>query len=180
MLRALTRGDGSSAVARRFEVSRFYAYQAWDREHETGVRNSFQIGGHRRSRLTEAEPVLRRWIAAEPGLTLEELRERLALHGIATKIGALWHQLNKWNLAFKKTLHASEQEREDVQAARCAWSEAQPVMDVDKLVFIDEIWATTNITRSHGRAPEALDASVRHPSVIGKRRPLSPACAAIN
>ena len=26
-------------------------------------------------------------------------------------------------------------------------------MDVEKLVFIDETWATTNMTRSHGRAP---------------------------
>ena len=102
VLRALARGDRPAAVARRFEVSRFYVYQVRDREHETGVRSSFQIGGHRRSRLEEAEPVLRGWIAAEPGLTLEELRERLALQGIATKIGALWHQLNKWNLTFKK------------------------------------------------------------------------------
>ena len=102
VLRALARGDGPSAVARRFEVSRFYVYQVRDREQETGVRSSFQIGGHRRSRLEEAEPTLRAWIAAEPGLTLEELRERLALQGIATKTGALWHQLNKWNLTFKK------------------------------------------------------------------------------
>lgn len=102
VLRALARGDGPSAVARRFEVSRFYVYQVRDREHETGVRSSFQIGGHRRSRLEEAESVLRRWIAAEPGLTLEELRARLAEQGIAIKVGALWHQLNKWNLTFKK------------------------------------------------------------------------------
>ncbi len=40
-----------------------------------------------------------------------------------------------------------------MQAARRAWSEAQPAMDVEKLVFIDETWATTNMTRSHGRAP---------------------------
>ena len=66
------------------------------------MRSSFQIGGHRRSRVEEAEPALRRWIAAEPGLTLEQLRERLASQGIAIKIGALWHQLNKWNLTFKK------------------------------------------------------------------------------
>lgn len=102
VLRALARGERPSVVARRFEVSRFYVYQVRDREHETGVRSSFPIGGHRRSRLEKAEPVLRRWIAAEPGLTLEELRERLSLQGIATKIGALWHQLNKWNLTFKK------------------------------------------------------------------------------
>ena len=95
-------GDGPSAVARRFEVSRFYVYQVRDREQETGGRSSFQIGGHRRSRLEEAEPTLRGWIAAEPGLTLAELQERLASQGIAIKIGALWHQLNKWNLTFKK------------------------------------------------------------------------------
>jgi transposase len=41
-----------------------------------------------------------------------------------------------------------------VQAARLAWSEAQPTMDVEKLVFIDETWAATNMTRSYGRAPK--------------------------
>jgi transposase len=102
VLRALARGEGPSGIAQRFEVSRFYVYQVRDREQETGVRSSFQIGGHRHSRLEEVEPVLRRWIAAEPGLTLEEMRERLAGQGIAIKIGALWHQLNKWNLTFKK------------------------------------------------------------------------------
>jgi transposase len=102
VLRALARGEGPSAIARRFEVSRFYVYQVRDREQETGVRTSFQIGGHRRSRLEEAEPALRSWIAAAPGLTLEELQERLASRGIAIKVGALWHQLNKWNLTFKK------------------------------------------------------------------------------
>jgi transposase len=102
VLRALARGEGPSAIAERFEVSRFYVYQVRDREQETGVRSSFQIGGHRRSRVQDAETVLRRWIAAEPGLTLQELRERLAEQGVAIKIGALWHQLNKWNLTFKK------------------------------------------------------------------------------
>ena len=102
VLRALARGEGPSAIAERFEVSRFYVYQVRDREQETGVRSSFQIGGHRRSRVQDAEPVLRRWIAAEPGLTLQDLQERLAEQGIAIKTGALWHQLNKWNLTFKK------------------------------------------------------------------------------
>ena len=50
-------------------------------------------------------------------------------------------------------MHASEQEREDVQAARRAWGEAQAVMDIEKLVFIDETWASTSMTRRYGRAP---------------------------
>jgi transposase len=53
----------------------------------------------------------------------------------------------------KKTLHASEQEREDVQAARQAWSEAAPGWEIEKLVFIDETGASTNMTRRYGRAP---------------------------
>ncbi len=34
VLRALSRGDAPSAIARRFEVSRFYVYQVRDREQE--------------------------------------------------------------------------------------------------------------------------------------------------
>ena len=124
VLRALDCGDRPTEIARRFEVSRVWVYQVRDRERETGLRSSFQIGGHRRSRLAEREQVLRDWITAEPDLTLAELQQRLAKHGVATKIATLWHQLNKWKLTFKKTLHADVQERADVQAARRAWSEA--------------------------------------------------------
>jgi transposase len=102
VLRALDRGDRPSEIARRFEVSRVWVYQVRDRMQETGERGSFQIGGHRRSRLAELEPTLRTWIAAAPDLTLAELIERLAQQGVAIKIGALWHQLNRWNLTFKK------------------------------------------------------------------------------
>lgn len=104
VLRALARGDRPAQIARRFEVSRVWVYQVRDREQETGVRSSFQIGGHRRSRLAEREQVLRDWIAAQPDLSLAELRQRLAQQGVSIKIGALWHQLNKWNLTFKKNL----------------------------------------------------------------------------
>jgi transposase len=104
VLRALDRGDRPAEIARRFEVSRLWVYRVRDRQQETGVRSSFQIGGHRRSRLAETEQVLRAWIAAEPDLTLAELQQRLAQQGVATKIGALWHQLNNWDLTFKKNL----------------------------------------------------------------------------
>jgi transposase len=40
-----------------------------------------------------------------------------------------------------------------VQQARRAWIEALPSLDVEKLVFIDETWASTNMTRRYGRAP---------------------------
>jgi transposase len=47
---------------------------------------------------------------------------------------------------------------------RQAWFDAQPDLDPNKLVFIDETWASTNMARRHGRAPkgERLRASVPH------------------
>ena len=153
VLRALDRGDRPTEIARRFEVSRIWVYQVRGRVQATGERGSLRIGGYRRSKLAQSEQPLRAWIAEAPDLTLAELQRRLAEQGIAVKIGALWHQLNKWNLTFKKTLHASEQEREGVQQARKIWLEAQPNMDIEKLVFLDETWATTSMTRSYGRAP---------------------------
>jgi transposase len=102
VLRALERGEGPTEIARRFEVSRIWVYQVRDRWQKTGERCSLPIGGHRRSRLADAEPVLRKWIAAQPDLTLVELQQRLAGQGLLVKIGALWHQLNRWKLTFKK------------------------------------------------------------------------------
>jgi len=102
VLWALDRGERPSLIARRLEVSRVWVYQVREREQKSGRRTSFQIGGHRRSRVAEMESVLRAWIEAEPDLALSELSERLAKQGVLIKPGALWHQLNKWNLTFKK------------------------------------------------------------------------------
>jgi transposase len=102
VLWALDRGERPSSIARRLEVSRVWVYQVRDRAQKLGKRTSFQIGGHRRSRVAEMESVLRAWIEAEPDLALAELSARLAKQDVLIKPGALWHQLNKWNLTFKK------------------------------------------------------------------------------
>ncbi len=41
-----------------------------------------------------------------------------------------------------------------MQAARRAWTEALADVDITKLVFIDETWVSTNMTRGYGRAPK--------------------------
>jgi len=40
-----------------------------------------------------------------------------------------------------------------VQRARRAWRQALPALRVEKLVFIDETWTSTGMTRNYGRAP---------------------------
>ena len=49
-------------------------------------------------------------------------------------------------------MHAAEQGRPDVAAAREAWRELAPRLDPDKLVFIDETGASTKMARLYGRA----------------------------
>jgi len=76
------------------------------------------------------------------------------VHGLA----AVGDQLQK------KAIRAAEQDRPDVAAARQQWQEDQPTLDARRLIFIDETWAKTNMTRLRGRAPigQRLVAKVPH------------------
>jgi transposase len=58
-----------------------------------------------------------------------------------------------WVYLSKKVLYAAEQRRPDVQERRELWSKQMPGFDPHRLVFLDETWAKTNMTRLHGRAP---------------------------
>ncbi len=58
---------------------------------------------------------------------------------------------NATTSAIKKTLHASEQHRDDVAKAREEWKKAQPALDPNRLVFIDETSTNTQMTRTRGR-----------------------------
>lgn len=49
-------------------------------------------------------------------------------------------------------MHASEQERPDVAAARTTWIREQPMLDPARLVFIDETGTSTSMARTRGRA----------------------------
>ena len=52
----------------------------------------------------------------------------------------------------KKTLKASEQEREDVAKSRDEWRKFQETVEARRLVFLDESGLKTNMTRRYGRA----------------------------
>jgi transposase len=53
----------------------------------------------------------------------------------------------------KKTVHADEQRRPDVAAARRQWRDWQPLRDVRQYVFLDECGVTTDLLRRYGRSP---------------------------
>jgi transposase len=99
---ARERGETSATVAKRYEVNIRTVQKLWKRYRESGRITALQRGGYRRSRLADMEQTLLDWVKKEPDVTLVELCERLAEHGITITVTALWHQLNKWKLTFKK------------------------------------------------------------------------------
>lgn len=128
VLGGLERGEGPTAIANRFEVSRFWVYYVRNRLREQGSRSSLPIGGHRTSLVAPLEAVLRQWIADKPDLTLAEMCGRLsAEHGVTLKAPALWHQLDKWGLSYKKN-PARQRARAARRAAGTAHVDPQPTL----------------------------------------------------
>ena len=76
---------------------------------------------------------------------------------------------NRGTSASKKTAHASEQERADVQAARAVWRKRQAWLvahpeRISRIVFIDETGINTKMARLRGRCRKGLRmvASIPH------------------
>lgn len=57
-------------------------------------------------------------------------------------------------IAKKKTLIAAEQDRPDIVEKRTQWRVTQQQIDPNQVVFIDETWAKTSMTRRYGRSPQ--------------------------
>jgi transposase len=55
--------------------------------------------------------------------------------------------------AQKKSQRASEQDRPDVAEARQNWHASQAELNPERLVFLDETGASTNMARRYGRCP---------------------------
>jgi hypothetical protein len=127
-------------------VSRFLT--RWRR---TGSVEPEKFGGHKGYALAPYEARIRRWIGAQPDLTLAELQSRLAKEKVIVSQTSIFRFLRHLGFTLKKSLHAAEQDRPDVAAARRAWFKMQTKLDPKKLVFIDETAATTNMTCRYGR-----------------------------
>ncbi len=77
-------------------------------------------------------------LAEKPDITLRALGAELAARGIKVSHFAVWHFFEHEGISFKKSLHASEQDRPDVARRRARWKKYQGRLDPSRLVFIDE------------------------------------------
>jgi transposase len=125
------------------------------RKRETGNVSPDKFGGYKTFLLEPHADLVKELVAEQPDSTLAELQVRLAKEKVKVSQSGISRFLHHIKLTFKKkSLHAAEQDRSDVAAARNALREEQLILDPKKLVFIDETAATTKMTRLYGRAPQ--------------------------
>ena len=105
---------------------------------EAGHEGPHSVRGHRRQILEAHAEWLLELVEGRPDLTLEEIRAGLRARGVNVCIGTVWNFYDRRGISFKKSMHASEQDRADVAAARALWKAHQGLLDPTRLVFIDE------------------------------------------
>jgi hypothetical protein len=82
------------------------------------------------------------------GATIEELHHAFARQGLTFGLGSIQRFFARHGITRKKrTSHAAEQDRCDILRRRRDWFEGQLDLEPQRLVFIDETWASTNMAR---------------------------------
>ena len=144
-------GRTCRATAALFGVSVASVVKWSQRWRASGSAAAKQMGGWRQLRLQREREWLLARIAEKPDLTLRAVVAELAERSTPASYGAVWRFFKREGITFKKTLRASEQDRADIARRRTRWKAYQGRLDPKRLVFIDETWAKTNMTRRHGR-----------------------------
>lgn len=154
VISAVEAGLSRRAAAERFGIGIATAIR-WVRAFKaTGTTRAQPKGGDQRSHRIEAyRDVILDAVSAQVDITLVELADMLRQeHGLHVAPSTVWRFLDRHAMTVTKTAHASEQDRPDVVARRQAWFDAQPELDPQRLVFIDETGASTKMARLRGRA----------------------------
>jgi transposase len=144
-------GMATDDVAAKYRVSASWIRRLKQRRRETGSTAPKPQRQGPQPGWTEHADRITASVRAAPDATLEEHRRRL---GLSFSASTLCRALKALGLTVKKkVLRAAEQDRPDVAQQRRRWREAMPDWDPEHLVFLDETWASTNMTRRYGRSP---------------------------
>jgi hypothetical protein len=122
------------------------------------------MGGKKPFTLANEEARIRARVEEKPDLTGRELLAGLSQHGTEVSYYGVWYFLDHVGPSFKKSFQASERDRADVARRRRQWRQRQHKVAAGRLIFIDETWAKTNMTRLNGRCAKSqrLIAKVPH------------------
>ena len=153
---AVERGKMSRrAAARRYEISESVAIKWLERVERDGSREPVGHGGHRASKLMPHRDFLRSCAPREAGHHASDaLRSPLSERTVKADTSMMSRLSPDRRHGQKKTLVAREQNRPDISRHRKRWRTYQGLIDPRRLVFIDETWTKTNMTRLRGWAPK--------------------------
>src|ERR1700735_1700803 len=112
-------GRSCRATAGLFGVSVASVVKWCQRWRATGSAAPSRMGGWRPLLLKSEREWLLARIAEKPDLTLRAVMAELAERGTPASYGAVWRFFAHEGVTFKKSLHASEQDRPDVALRRC-------------------------------------------------------------
>jgi len=146
-------GLSRNEAAARFGIGISTAINWLRRFKDTGSVAPRQMGGHKpRAIRGEHETWLRERLR-QGDFTLRGLVAELAERGLKVDYRSVWNFVHAEKLSFKKTVHASEQDRPDVARRRAQWIARQSWIEPARLVFIDETWTKTNMAPLRGWGP---------------------------
>jgi transposase len=154
ILDAVDNHEGSRRqMARRFAVDVSTITRLLQLRSRTGSIEPRPRGGRTRDPALDQDALerLRRLVEEHPDATLEQLRGDL---GVTGSIMIVWRALKKLDITRKKkTKHAAERDRPDVQQRRDSFRREIEPIEPKRLVFVDETGVTTAMTPTYGRAP---------------------------
>ena len=121
----------------------------------SGSRAASRMGGYLRPKLEPHREFLEALRGDKSDITLKALCHWLLVErGVKADTSMMRSLLPPPRRhAQKKTLTARERDRVDITRHRARWRSRQKRVDVSRLVFIDETWTKTNMTRLYGWAP---------------------------
>jgi|SRR5271154_1451449 len=149
---AVEQGQGSlRQLAQRFLVSLSFIVRLLALRRQTG---SLAPRPHSRgpAPLLDCEGLQRllHLLRDQPDATLDELAQELGCARMT-----VWRALRKLKITRKKkVLRADERARPNVQRKRRRFQQKVATLDPDRLLFVDEMGATTALARLYGRAPQ--------------------------
>jgi len=150
---AVDDGEGSQReIAALFRVSLSFIVRLLQRRRDAGTLEPKPHGGGPPPVLGPDDQQRRAaLIRTDPDATLEQLKQR---GGFTCRLKTLWRALRRQGLTFqKKSLHASEQDRPDVQQKRRLFREEVAQIEPGRVVFVDETGVTTAMTPAYAWAP---------------------------
>jgi len=150
---AVDHGEGSQReIVRRFRVSLSFIVRLLERRRDAGtLAPKPHSGGPNPALSPRDQQRLRELIKEQSDPTLDQLKQQA---GFTCTLTTIWRSLRRLGWTYKKkTLHASERNRPDVQEKRRQYPRKVRRIELKRLVFVDETGVNTAMTPTPAWAP---------------------------